>query len=100
MTYKYNIQTMLSQLKKGMTSALAMMGVSVLGLGLAIGLFPAIASAAPSVIYNNIPSPIPGNVPSEAFQATQTSEFGGQVQFSGTNRYNPLVNVLMSSWGC
>lgn len=59
-----------------------------------------IAKAANSTIYNNIPSTQPGNVVSLGFEATQTSEFGGQVQFGGTVRSNPTVTVLMSSWGC
>jgi hypothetical protein len=57
-------------------------------------------SASASTIYNNIPSPVPGNVVSEAFEATQTSQFGGQVEFAGTARMNPAVTVLMSSWAC
>lgn len=52
------------------------------------------------VVYNNIASPIPGNVPSQAFEATSTSEFGGQVTLAGTERSDPKVTVLMSSWGC
>jgi len=60
---------------------------------------PAIASA--SVVYDNTSTvPIPGNVPSQAFEATQTVEFGGQIQLAGTDRANPTVTVLMSSWGC
>lgn len=53
------------------------------------------------VIYNNIPSPLPGNVPSVGFEATGTSEFGDRVQFaSGTGRALTTVIVTMSSWGC
>lgn len=58
------------------------------------------AFAASTVIYNNIPSPQPGNLPSLGYEATQTFEFGGQVQFADTNRNDPSVTVLMSSWGC
>lgn len=81
-------------------------GVASLLFGAILGVtgilaIPLSASAlSNAVIYNNIPSPVPGNVPSEAFEATSTSEFGGQVQFAGTARYNPDVTVLMSSWGC
>jgi hypothetical protein len=56
--------------------------------------------AAKATIYNNIPSPTPGNVPSVAFEATGTSEFGGEVSFGGANRQKPQVTVLMSSWAC
>jgi hypothetical protein len=58
------------------------------------------ASASVSTVYNNIPSPLPGNVPSVGFEATQASEFGGQVQLDGTARDRGKVTVTMSSWGC
>ena len=68
--------------------------------GLLVALASVPTSAATSTIYNNIPTPQPGNLPSQAFEATSTSEFGGQVMFAGTARQNPKVTVLMSSWGC
>jgi parallel beta-helix repeat protein len=58
------------------------------------------AASSSSVVYNNIPSPQPGNVASQAFEAQSASEFGGQIQLAGTARTNPTVTVLMSSWGC
>ncbi len=58
------------------------------------------ATAGAATIYNNMPSPKPGNVASIGFEATSSAEFGGQVQFAGTARKNPKVTVLMSSWGC
>ena len=61
---------------------------------------PAATAATKTTIYNNIPSPLPGNVASVGFEATAASEFGGQVQFDGTNRNKPKVKVVMSSWGC
>ena len=42
------------------------------------------AASASEVIYNNIPSPLPGNLPSVPFQAIQSSEFGGQVDSPAT----------------
>ncbi|HYM54661.1 MAG TPA: hypothetical protein VES97_04820 [Solirubrobacteraceae bacterium] len=57
-------------------------------------------AAGAQVIYNNIPLPFPGGMSSMAFQATQTSEFGGQVQFAGALRARPTVTVVMSSWAC
>jgi hypothetical protein len=60
----------------------------------------AVAANASEVIYTNIPAPLPGNVPSQAFEATSTSEFGGQVQFAGTSRTKVRVTVAMSSWAC
>jgi hypothetical protein len=50
--------------------------------------------------YSNVPAPLPGNVPSVGFEAQSASEFGGQVQFAGTARKSPKVNVVMSSWAC
>jgi hypothetical protein len=60
--------------------------------------FPAISNAA--VVYNNIPAPLPGGLPSEAFQATQTSEFGGEVGLAGTDRQDPKITITMVNWGC
>ncbi len=57
-------------------------------------------AVAPTVVYDNIPSPQPGNVASLGYEATSTSEFGGAVQLAGTQRQNPTITVLMSSWGC
>jgi hypothetical protein len=51
-------------------------------------------------IYSNIPSPLPGNVPSEAIDATSSSEFGGEVQLEGPTLNTTKVTVAMSSWAC
>jgi len=69
---------------------------------LAVGAFVAVptASASSTVIYDNIPAPLPGNLPSNGNEATSGSEFGGQVSFDGTARHNPTVRVGLSSWGC
>ncbi|HME02371.1 MAG TPA: hypothetical protein VKG38_05000, partial [Solirubrobacteraceae bacterium] len=59
------------------------------------------AASASEVIYSNLPSTNPGNVVSEAFEATQTSQFGGLVEFpAGTGRSGGAVTVGMSSWAC
>lgn len=74
-----------------------------LSLALLLGLgfvFTGATAASAAVVYDNVPSPLPGNVLSEAFQATQTSEFGGQIRLAGTQRQDPSVTVTMSSWGC
>ena len=69
-------------------------------------LFVAILSATPTFAqgitnYNSFPSPVPGNVASVGFQATQASEFGDRVQFSaGSGRSLLTAEQLMSSWGC
>jgi hypothetical protein len=65
-------------------------------------MFAAAASANAATVYNDIPpaTPVNGNVVSQAFQATQAAEFGGQVGLAGTQRQDPTITVLMSSWGC
>jgi hypothetical protein len=56
--------------------------------------------ASAAVIYNNTPAR-EKNYPSLGFQATQTSEVGGQVEFlAGGGRTSSTVTTLMSSWAC
>jgi hypothetical protein len=100
MKYKYNFRTGLKRISaKGFKSKIVT-GIAVAMTPAALLLSSGGALAANSTIYNDIPSPTAANYPSEAFEATSTSEFGGQVQFAGTARENPTVTVLMSSWGC
>jgi len=70
-----------------------------------IASFAVVASAAVSAapvtpIYNNIPSPLPGNLPSWGFEATGTQEFGDRVGFTTTARRLVSVTQTMSSWAC
>jgi hypothetical protein len=60
------------------------------------------ASAAGAAIYNNIPSPLPGNFASIGFDATSTSQLGGEIQLAGIPKVNPKVKVevVMSDWAC
>ncbi len=60
----------------------------------------AAAGAAGTVIYSNLPATKPGNVVSEAFEATQTGQFGGQVEFAKAAGAKPQITIGMSSWGC
>ncbi len=55
-------------------------------------------ASAGTVVYNNIPSPLPGNVPSQGFQCCQTAELGDHVALAGTARRARSATVLMSSW--
>jgi hypothetical protein len=55
---------------------------------------------APTVVYSNIPSPLPDSLVAEGFQAAAAAEFGGAVQLTGSARSNPLVNVVLDSYGC
>ncbi|MCE9622019.1 MAG: hypothetical protein K8R99_06735 [Actinomycetia bacterium] len=58
------------------------------------------AAGASVVVYDAIGSSVPGNVPSQAFQATQTVEFGDMVSLAAGPRALESVTVEMSSWGC
>ena len=59
-----------------------------------------VGTASAAVVYNNVPAPLPGNLPSVGFEATSTSEFGGLVEFAATQRREPAVTVVMSVWSC
>ncbi len=66
-----------------------------------IALVAPIAMAAPgTVIYDSQPTPLPGNIPSRAFQATQTTEFGDQILFAAGPRELGMASVVFSSWAC
>ncbi|MEO6079801.1 MAG: PEP-CTERM sorting domain-containing protein [Steroidobacteraceae bacterium] len=65
--------------------------VAVVGLGMG-------SSAFAAVIYNSIPAPLPGNVPSLGYQATQTAEFGDLISFAAGPRSLTQVTVTMSDW--
>ncbi|MBL0171759.1 MAG: hypothetical protein IPP90_13750 [Gemmatimonadaceae bacterium] len=58
----------------------------------------AVVPSAGTVVYNNIPSPLPGNVPSQGYQCCQTAELGDYVALAGTARRARSATVLMSSW--
>jgi hypothetical protein len=68
-----------------------------LALVLVVG---AASHAFGQTIYNNIPTPLPGNNPSVAFEATQADQFGDQLQFAAGPRTLTTVVQGMSSWGC
>jgi hypothetical protein len=57
-------------------------------------------AASATVVYNNIPKPLPAGMNSWPFQAEQTSAFGGAVRFEGAALEHPTVTVGMSSWAC
>ena len=50
------------------------------------------------IIYNSIPFPLPGNVDSLGYEATQTVEFGNAITFGGTLRQLGTITVVMSNW--
>lgn len=49
-------------------------------------------------VYNNIPNPLPPNVPSLGFQATSTAEWGDDVFLGGTARRAGSATITMSDW--
>ena len=60
--------------------------------------FAAAMSASADVIYDTIPTPLPGNIVSLGYQARSTSESGDHIAFSGTARKLTTVTATMSSW--
>jgi hypothetical protein len=61
---------------------------------------PGAPAPTTAVVYDNIPGPLPGNLPSESFEATSTSEFGGLINLGPGPRTNPVITATLSSWGC
>jgi hypothetical protein len=74
--------------------------LSRLSLSLAFLLAFAPAALADSVFYDNIPGSLPPNLPSEAYAAKSSGEFGGLIQFAGgSSSYTPgSATVAMSDW--
>ncbi len=59
------------------------------------------AASAAETLYSNQPGkPTPGNVVSQAFEATSTSEFGGEVELAGGAHIGQSIQIGMSSWAC
>ena len=81
-----------ARLLAALAGAIALLGVAAQG---------AAAQVPHQVIYNSIPSPLPGNVASYGMEAYSMSQFGAQVTFApASGQKNPYVTVLMSSWAC
>lgn len=75
--------------------------VTSLAIGFTMSTLTNADAAPPAVaVYDSIGSTVPGNVPSQPFQAQQTSEFGDRVVLAAGRRSLTSVTVLMSSWGC
>jgi hypothetical protein len=60
----------------------------------------ATAAAASEVVYSNVPNTLAGNYASVGPEAYFYAEFGGQMELAGTARNKPIVEAVMSSWGC
>jgi hypothetical protein len=63
----------------------------------------AVGAASAKVLYDNIPKTLPANFASIGFEATSTSELGGEVELtkaSTKHAENLTVSAVMSSWAC
>ena len=81
--------------------------IPLIALSFSAAVSPAIADSSSGdgqksgVIYNSLLTPLPGNLPSQPFEAQAVSEFGNAVNFSsGASHAIIKVVVTMSSWGC
>ena len=79
--------------RRAMSAAVALLAVTAMA---AIGA----GTAGAAVVYNNVPSPLPGNFASIGLAATSSTEFGGEIELAGTARAKPTITVVMSSWAC
>jgi hypothetical protein len=80
-----------------------MMALAMAFAAIAAMVVPATVAGATGdngVLYNSIISPVPGNLPSQPFQAQQTSEFGNQITLTEPAGRLRTVVVTMSSWAC
>src|SRR3954449_9570468 len=80
--------------------ALALMLGTIASLVVGSGTAGAANTPSGTTIYNSIPSPLPGNLPSQPFQAQQVKELGDKVTFAGSARVLKDVTITMSSWAC
>lgn len=56
------------------------------------------AATQATVIYSNLPSPLPGNLDSLAYESTLTTELGDHIAFAAGPRKLNSVTVSMSDW--
>jgi len=77
------------------TAGVIALGLLSFGGGIAAN---AAVPAGNAVVFDATVTPLPGNLPSVGFQATQTAEFGDLVQLAGTNRVLRSATVTMSDW--
>ena len=55
----------------------------------------AVSAHADDVIYDSVPDPLPDNLLSLGYQATQTAEFGDHIAFGGIERLLSTQRVLV-----
>jgi hypothetical protein len=69
----------------------------MLKIATSIALF-ASSIAMADIVYSTLPPPALPSEPSLGYEATQTSEFGGLIQFAGTDRSLTTVTVALDNW--
>jgi hypothetical protein len=74
------------------TTLSSVLTISILLAGAAVPL------QATSILYNNMPNPIPPNSPSLGYQANQTAEFGDLIQLVSGPATLTSATLLMSDW--
>jgi hypothetical protein len=73
--------------------------VALVAVGAAVGPVTVAGAKSSGALYNSTVSPLPGNLPSLGFQATQTAQFGNEIKLTKAGHVTSVV-VTMSSWGC
>ena len=84
--------------KVAMKKALVCLTMASLAIG--AGSVPVQAASNLKKVFNSLPAQLPGNVPSVAFEATQTDAFGDQIRLAPGGQKLKKVTVAMSSWAC
>lgn len=51
-----------------------------------------------ALVYDTIPDTLPPSLPSEAFEATSTAEFGDSVTLAGSARAGDTATIVMVTW--
>jgi hypothetical protein len=52
-----------------------------------------------TLVYNNIPDPLPASLPSESYQASRLAEFGTCITLAGTERVLSSFSICHATWG-
>lgn len=75
----------------GLAASLSLVGVPALPVS-------ATVAAPATVVYDATVTPLPPNMPSLGYQATQTAEFGDAVTLAGTERALRSATITFSTW--
>lgn len=73
---------------------------STAAMSLASLVFIAAPAAGAVPLYSNLTVPGVRSTPSLAFDATQTSEFGGRIGLAAGSSRNPTITFVLTSWAC